>query len=173
MAKLKLTPELQATICEKIAAVATFRDACTLAGVDDSTAFKWLKKGEAQRRGVYRRFFDAVEVAKAQRRTGLKAKIRVLGNNDWRALQALGAMTDPEQFVPQVRVIIASELDKLLDRVRVRFADQPEIYAAVLEAVAAGDVPTEEPKGEPDAPADGSREEEPPVVQPALPPGGS
>lgn len=143
----KLTPELQAEICTSIAAVATFTEACTLVGIERTTAHRWLQKGQAQRRGKYRNFFNAIERAKVQRIVGIKAAIRRHGQRDWKALEALGRITDPVAFTPQIHVHVTSQLDGMLDKIRVGFQDRPELYEQVLRmldneapALPAGDV---------------------------------
>lgn len=134
----KLTPELQAELCEKIMAHCTFEEACTLVDVDASNAHRWMKKGLEQKRGKFRAFRVAVEKANAMCIASLKAGIRVHGRHDWKALAALGAMKAPKQFIPQVRVVIEKNTDDVLDAARdVLEKDHPELYAAVLHAVVA------------------------------------
>lgn len=128
----KLTPELQDEICTSIAAVATFTEACTLAGIERTTAHRWLQKGQTQKRGKYRNFLNAVERAKVQRSVGIKAAIRRHGQRDWKALEALGRITDPVEFTPQVRVHLTTQIDDMLDKIRLGFHDRPELYEQVL-----------------------------------------
>jgi hypothetical protein len=159
--RTELTRATADEIAQHVMNFSTLRDACEMAGVMSDTGAHWLVKGRAIVNGspgdvpaetqpLYTHFFHAVENARAKRRHLLKGLMRraAVGTEkkpgDWRAAQALGAVADPDAFVPQVRVYIASEIDSMLERVRVRFADQPEVYAAVLEAVAAGDVEPED-----------------------------
>lgn len=136
--RTKLTPELQDEICKHVAGASTLKDAATLCDVDPSTVFRWQQKGEAQKRGIYRSFCNAIDRAKAQRRSALKLGIRIHGKKDWRALMALGAITDPEEFVPQVRVHVTSQLDAALDRLKEAFANEPEAYERALHAIVGG-----------------------------------
>jgi hypothetical protein len=88
-------------------------------------------------------FLHMVEGAKGRRRTLLKLQIRRAAQGtdkkpgDWRAAQALGAITDPEEFVPQVRIHISTQLDEALDRLREVFPDDQD-YERALHAVAGG-----------------------------------
>ncbi len=134
-AKPKISQEIIDMICEKVAACASVRDAALIAGVDESTVHRWQVRGTAQRSGIYREFCKALERAKAQRRTGLKAQIRVHARHSWQAAQALGVITDPEEFVPQVRVHVEAQIDGILDRLQAEFLNEPVIYERCLRAV--------------------------------------
>lgn len=136
----KLTPELQAAICEKISAIGGgdelfFADACRLAGVGVSTAYLWLKKGREQRRGKFRDFLEACEHARTQSFVGPLAKIRQAGNRDWKALEAWLRIAHPKRANPQVQVHISSEFDAGLDRLAVEFKDEPDILERAFRAL--------------------------------------
>ena len=137
-AKTKLTPAVQKSICEMIAAVATLQEAAYANGLDPSTVYDWLNKGKDQPGSIYANFSKAIEVARHQRTMGLKAQIRGHGKKDWRALAALGAITDPAEFVPKIRIHITNEFDAAIERLMVEFADAPETLERALHAIAGG-----------------------------------
>jgi len=61
-----LTPEVQARVCEAIAAGNTRHDAAEYAGVGASTLFAWLARGKRKRGGGrYREFLEALKKAEA------------------------------------------------------------------------------------------------------------
>lgn len=143
--KTLLTQELIREISSKVAACASFKDACITSGVSEDSGFTWLQKGGVDGADpIYRQFSESIDGAKARRRTALKLEIRRAAQGtpkkpgDWRAASALGAITDPEDFVPQVRVHIASQLDDALDRLKEAFHDDPEAYERAVHAIAGG-----------------------------------
>ena len=66
----KLTPELREKFCQVIAAGNYYEPACGYVGIDYSTFWRWMEKGEAQAAanttGQYRDFREAVLKAEAQ-----------------------------------------------------------------------------------------------------------
>jgi hypothetical protein len=62
----KLDPELQQRICDLILEGHCFYEACGLAGIHRTTAWRWLKRGEKEESGEYRDFRDAVREADRQ-----------------------------------------------------------------------------------------------------------
>lgn len=136
----KLTPELQTSLCEKIAALGAgdelfFEDACRLAGVGVSTAYAWMQKGRKQKRGRFRDFLEAVELARTQSFAGPLARIRQAGARDWKALEAWLRIAHPKRAIPQVRVHIEREVDTVLDALQEAFKDEPHLYERALQAV--------------------------------------
>lgn len=63
--KSKLTPAVQERIVEAIRGGNYAQVAARCAGIDDSTFYRWLEKGEAEEEGAYRDFHDAVKAAEA------------------------------------------------------------------------------------------------------------
>jgi len=66
MAKLKLTPELIEKIIPSIEAGNYVETVCQAHGVHRTTYYKWIKKGEKAKSGIYRYFFDTVKLAEAR-----------------------------------------------------------------------------------------------------------
>ncbi len=64
--KTKLTPERQRTITDALERGHYARAACALAGIDESTYYRWLERGRKARRGRYRAFCEAVDQAEAK-----------------------------------------------------------------------------------------------------------
>lgn len=66
MAKLKLTPELIEKIIPSIEAGNYVETVCQAHGVHRTTYYKWIKKGEKAKSGIYHYFFDTVRLAEAR-----------------------------------------------------------------------------------------------------------
>lgn len=148
-----LTEALAKEISDRIAGCASFKDACALSGVLNDTGLLWMERGRSgamasgDNPGIYVQFLQMVEGANSRRRTMLKALIRRAATGtatkpgDWRASQALGAMTDPAEFVPQLRVHVERQLDGVLDALANAFKDDPENHAKALQAVVGASAP--------------------------------
>ena len=63
--KTKLTPKVQDKICEYIRLGMTYEIAARVAGICRQTLWDWQARGEKAKSGVYREFFNALEVAEA------------------------------------------------------------------------------------------------------------
>ena len=59
--KPKLTPEVQARICELLNKGAWFKEAAQDAGITERTFYNWMERGEKAKSGLYFQFFQAVE----------------------------------------------------------------------------------------------------------------
>ena len=66
MAKLKLTPELIEKMIPSIEAGNYVETVCQAHGVHRTTYYKWIKKGEKAKSGIYRHFFHSVRNAEAR-----------------------------------------------------------------------------------------------------------
>ena len=66
MAKLKLTYELIEKMIPAIEAGNYVETVCQAMGIDRSTYYKWLKKGEKAKSGIYFHFFHTVKDAEAR-----------------------------------------------------------------------------------------------------------
>jgi transposase len=62
----KLTPELQDAICKYLKADNYFSTTCWAVGITPVTGYAWLKKGEKEKAGKYRDFYEAVMRAEAE-----------------------------------------------------------------------------------------------------------
>lgn len=61
----KLTPELQAKICDALRTGNYLETAAAFAGIDKTTLFDWLRRGARSTSGIYHDFSRAVEKALA------------------------------------------------------------------------------------------------------------
>lgn len=145
--RTSLTEALGREIADKVANCASFKDACLLSGVVYDTGLGWLEKGRLGVKAngdtpdIYVQFYQQIEGANGRRRTLLKLQMRRAASGtatrpgDWRAAQALGAMSDPGEFVPQIRVHVEQQLDGVLDALAAAFQDDPVNHAKALQAV--------------------------------------
>lgn len=159
--RTELTLELAREIADRVANCASFKDACQLSGVVEDTGAQWMERGReravanSEDSGIYIQFARLVTAAKSRRRTMLKLLIRRAAQGtdkrpgDWRAAQALGAISDPKEFVPQLRVHVVTEHDAALDRIEAAFKDEPDLKERILRAfVGTGTEVDDEPAGE-------------------------
>lgn len=108
----KLTPEAQQTICDALLLPMTMRDACALAGVHEATAYRWMQLGEKQTKGKYFEFRKAVLATGLQVRRALVGTIRTAARHDWRAAQALLAMSYAgDGYVVQSRTQVSGKVE--------------------------------------------------------------
>lgn len=153
----KLNPETQKAICEAITLGNTIRDAAVINGVAEDTVYLWIRKGEADGKGRYFRFLVAIREAQSKHRALLKGYMIKAAPTDWKAAQAVGALTNPKEFVPQIRVHIERELDGVADALAEAFKDEPKLYERAMQAVigrAFGVEPGAAPAVQPTAPSD-------------------
>jgi hypothetical protein len=75
---------------------------------------------------------------------------------DWKAAQAYLRVKKPKvyserlhRYIEDVNAQFTRQIDAALDRLHVRFANQPEVYDAALEAIAAGHAPLRLDEGPP------------------------
>jgi len=84
----KLTPKLQETICEFVAAGNYMSTACEAAGISRWTYLNWLHRAEEEATnggGVYFNFLNAVKKAEADAEAERVARIRKAGETNWLA----------------------------------------------------------------------------------------
>jgi transposase len=105
-----LTPEVQAQICEAVAAGNTRHDAAAYAGVGRSTFLAWLARGKQKKGGArYRDFRDAVKKAEADAVVRNVAIIQQAADKTWQA-----AAWWLERKYPQDWSVVRGELRELL-----------------------------------------------------------
>lgn len=80
----KLTPELQAELCNMLRAGATIDAACEAAGVNRAQFYRWIAKAEEGAR-PYAQFRDEAKKALAVAEVGLVAVIREASKQQWQA----------------------------------------------------------------------------------------
>ena len=84
MAKLKLTKATQHKITRSIRAGHFTVIAAQLAGISETTLYRWLDAGREAKTGVYREFWEAVELAKAQAENKYLSVVRAVANDKTR-----------------------------------------------------------------------------------------
>lgn len=106
----KLTPQIQATICEGIREGLFFKHAAARAGVGESTFHQWMGQGRdaeaANEASIYRDFMEAVNAAKLDALQGHLTVIRT--SDDWRAHAHMVAVHFPE-YNPKNRVEVTGQ----------------------------------------------------------------
>lgn len=136
----KLTPALQKRICEELETGATLDTVAGVVGVRLATLRNWLSDGKAGKSKRHEDFALAVEetrsgvVQRLLKRAHARTTPRDEGGEGVDPLPLL-ALLD-RRYSPQVRVHVANELDALLDRLEVEFAQEPEILERVLRVCA-------------------------------------
>ncbi len=82
----KLTPEIQERIVAAIRAGNYPEPSACSAGVSPATYYRWMKRGEEAKTGIYREFYEAVKRAEASAEVHAVAVIRKeIAAGDWRA----------------------------------------------------------------------------------------
>ena len=116
-----LTPEVQARVCEAIAAGNTRHDAAGYAGVGTSTLNHWLTRGRKARRGPYRQFLEAVKRAEAGAVVRNVAIIQKAANKTWQAAAWWLERKNPQDWAGYRHEV--RELLKLARQIRERQRD--------------------------------------------------
>lgn len=81
----KLTPELQDRIVKLIEAGNYMDTAAACCDVSRETFFKWMRRGNRQKHGPYRRFVDAVKKAEGLAEARALVRVRKAGERWWQA----------------------------------------------------------------------------------------
>ena len=143
-----LTPELQVAICAELRAGVSIETAATLCGIGSSTLKDWRARGKSGE-PRYVDFSSATDAARAQAKAKAIKAVRaglLPGKDaapDWKAEAWFLERTFPAEYAPQqsVNVKVEQQLDAALDRLQGKLA--PDVYAAVLAAIAVDDAPPE------------------------------
>jgi hypothetical protein len=61
----KLTPELEAKICELLRSGNTYKTTCGVCLINEDTLYDWLRRGKAEKNSIYARFAQRVAAARA------------------------------------------------------------------------------------------------------------
>ena len=104
--RTKLTPEVQKRICDAIRGGNFFEVACEWAGVDASTGYNWIQRGEGthpsrRKTKQYVEFVDAIRAAEREAEVSLVVKWRQV--DDWRAIAEFLSRRFPERWMPRQR----------------------------------------------------------------------
>ena len=97
--KSDLTPQMQEEICGYIEGGATNRDAALLAGISESTFYKWLDRGKEEAKGKHFQFIEAIKAARAAFKEHHRKNIKVAGENgSWQASAWLLERSVPQEY---------------------------------------------------------------------------
>ena len=83
--KPKLTPEVQAAICQAIRAGNYNGVAANYAGIGESTFYLWMAQGEQAKSGPKLEFLEAIKKAESDAETRNVALIETAANQSWQA----------------------------------------------------------------------------------------
>ena len=94
--RTKLTPELQETLVQAIRAGNYALVAVQYAGISRSTFYRWMQKGQKAATGLYREFYEAIQLAESQAEVRAVAILQSHMQDSWQA-----AMTFLERKFPE------------------------------------------------------------------------
>ncbi len=110
MARLKLTPELQKTICNYIEHGVPMTTAAHISGISNSTFYNWYGKGRKAKSGRFHDFYNAVQEAKAKAIALRVENIRKAGEDgNWQADAWWLERIDPDNFAKKNFINMESE----------------------------------------------------------------
>ena len=110
----KLTPELQERIVKDISLGVSYVDASGAAGVDYTTFNNWVKWGRDSKKGIYFKFFNAIEGAKATAFANFtKVITRASMDGDWRAALEYLKRHDPANWGDSNKLDVTSGGEKI------------------------------------------------------------
>jgi len=84
--KTKLTSELQKQICDLIKRGNYTKTACLAVGIDESCYYKWIKRGEEAKTGIYFQFVQSIKRVQEEAKVRYLERIREAADNgNWTA----------------------------------------------------------------------------------------
>ena len=143
----KLTPELQARICEAIRAGNYVHIAANFGGIDETTYHRWRARGAREKRGPYRAFHLAMKKAERDAEVALVAIWRKHALKCWQAAASLLERRYPQRWARHqvVEARVEEELRVALERLRA-VLDAPSFQKAI-EALATANARERDPSG--------------------------
>ncbi len=100
----KLTPQLQAKICDAIRVGCYVETAAAYCGISKDTFYRWLRQGAKAKSGIYKDFSDAVEKAMADAEFRDVMIISNAATSDWKAAAWKLERRAPERWGRRDRV---------------------------------------------------------------------
>lgn len=82
----KLTPEVRQRVVAAIRAGNYAEPSARSAGISPATFYRWMERGQNQKRGIYRDFYEEVSKAEADAEVEAVARLRKAMPDDWRAV---------------------------------------------------------------------------------------
>lgn len=84
MRAIKINAALEKKICDSVREGHNIRQISKEIGISRSTLYNWMRRGRAQKRGVYRNFVMAVERARRERQaTLIQIATQTVGKDRW------------------------------------------------------------------------------------------
>ena len=121
----KLTPEVKEKICGYVRQGLSFEAAARLAGISESTFYRWRHWGENARSGIFREFWEELKKAEVEAEAALVNYIRTEAQSGtWQAAAWILERRYPERWGKRERVehehgvgdALAQVLERLADR---------------------------------------------------------
>lgn len=138
MGKAKITPALIELICGHLKEGNYDMVAAQAAGITRQTFYNWVRKGKAEREGIYFDFYIEVEKAKAEGEVELITTIRKASRRSWTAAAWILERSRPERWALHKAKDNAVEFWKkeLLDLLKAGDISQDDIIETVGEDLA-------------------------------------
>lgn len=120
MAKLKLNQEMIEKAYKYIAAGNYVETVCEYLGISKNTWYVWLRKGEKQKQGVYRDFYDAIKKAEAEAEMRNVAIIQKAAQDTWQAAAWFLERKYPERWGKRDTALedIQKQQNEMLSRIK-------------------------------------------------------
>jgi hypothetical protein len=97
----KLKPDVVARLLNALRSANYVDSSCAYAGIHQGTYYEWMKRGEREKEGEYREFYEAVEHAKAEAEVSLVMHWRARAPEDFRAASLMLARRYPDKWSPR------------------------------------------------------------------------
>jgi hypothetical protein len=94
----KLTPEVEKKIIDAIRTGNYYEAACAYAGINYTTFYRWMEKGEKAKSGKFCKFCKAVKQAEGDAEARIVYQWASKTPEDWRAAQAFLERRYPERW---------------------------------------------------------------------------
>lgn len=139
-APTKFDPEKASRVLDAFKLGALVQDAAAFAGVTRQCLHDWMKRGALRPIGdPLRDFVDAVSQQRSSTKVQTVGKVLLAASRDWKAGAWWLGVTDPKNYGPKIRVTLEEEFTNALQRIEKRLP--PDVFTAVLQAIAEGDGP--------------------------------
>lgn len=124
-----LTPELQNKICNALRLGCYIETAVTANGVSKQAFYNWLKRGNRQKKGIYREFVDAVQKAMADAEIRDLLKIDKASDTNWQAAAWKLERKFPKKWGRREMVRLSTGEDEDFQ------SDEENIHADVVDVI--------------------------------------
>lgn len=134
----KLTPELQEKICESLENGNYIETTCLSVGINQSTFYDWLNRGEQENNSLYTEFSKAVTRSQAKAEEKLLKLVLDSAPKDWRAAVWILERRFSERWAntQRVNILVEKQLEEITNALQNKLS--PEVYETVIRAIAEG-----------------------------------